>query len=46
MSAEPELALAPRLRVLVRAADPARRDALLKLVREGGYEPVAEAVRT
>jgi DNA-binding NarL/FixJ family response regulator len=40
MSAEPELALAPRLRVLVRAADPARRDALLKLVREGGYEPV------
>jgi DNA-binding NarL/FixJ family response regulator len=40
MSAEPELALVRRLRVLVRAADPARRDALLKLVREGGCAPV------
>ena len=45
MSAEPELALAPRLRVLVRAADPARRDALLKLVREGGWGGLFDAAR-
>jgi DNA-binding CsgD family transcriptional regulator len=37
-AAEPALSL--RLRVLIHAANPARRDALLKLVRAAGYEPV------
>jgi DNA-binding CsgD family transcriptional regulator len=40
MKAAAQLAVVPQPRVLVRAADPARRDALLKLVRERGYAPV------
>ena len=38
MSAAAELALAPRLRVLVYAADSERRDVLLALLRDAGHE--------
>ena len=40
MSAAPQVALAVALRVLVHAADPARREALRKLVIDAGHLPV------
>jgi DNA-binding CsgD family transcriptional regulator len=40
MNSAADLALARRLHVLVYAADPARRDALRKLVGDAGHQPV------
>jgi DNA-binding NarL/FixJ family response regulator len=40
MSAAPQVALAVVLRVLVRATDPARREAMRKLVVDAGHLPV------
>jgi len=40
MSAVPQVALAPVLRILVRATDPARREALRRLVMDAGHVPV------
>ena len=40
MSALPQVALAAALRVLVRATDPARREALRQLVIDAGHLPV------
>ncbi len=44
MSAAPQVALAVALRVLVHAADPARREALRKLVIDAGHLPVDSAL--